>query len=202
MVCVICGRLRGGAVRPWRSGQPRRHGGICRSCGGSLRRATELRLPSGILVRPLFVHEGQIRSAVHALKYRGADRVAEVLAPFLAALVPGDASALVPVPRAFARTIRYGVDPGRVLARETARASGLPIADVLRAPVHRRSQLRERRAAGLRFGSVGRPPRNAVLVDDVLTTGATMTAAALACRSPALSAVTLTRSQVSAASSW
>lgn len=168
--------------------------GICRSCAGSLHHSPELRLRSGVLVRPLFVHEGPIRSAVHALKYRGVDRVAQTLAPLLAGLLPGDASALVPIPRALTRTIRYGIDPGRVLARQIAEVAGLPVADVLRAPIHRRSQLRQRRAEGLHFRSVGRAPRHAVLVDDVLTTGATMTAAALACGGSILRAVTLTRS--------
>lgn len=192
MVCVVCGRIRAGGSAP-------RQGGICRTCAGSLQRAAEVRLRSGVLVRPLFVHEGPIRSAVHALKYRGVDRVAEVLAPCLAALLPGDASALVPVPRALARTVRYGIDPGRVLAREMARAADLPVVDILRAPVLRRSQLRERRAEGLRFTSVGGAPGRAVLVDDVLTTGATMTAAALACKGSVLRAVTLTRSPVPSA---
>lgn len=193
MVCVVCGWWGTPAGRQ-RTAQVLRQGGICRSCAGSLRRAAQIRLRSGVLVRPLFVHEGPIRSAVHAFKYGGVDRVAEVLAPYLADLVPGDASALVPVPRALARRFRYGIDPGRVLARETARAAGLPVADVLRAPVHRSSQLRERRAEGLHFRSAGRAPRHSVLVDDVLTTGATMTAAALACAGSALYAVTLTRS--------
>lgn len=188
-------------MAPSRSASVRGHHGICGPCDGSTRRAAELRLRSGVLVRPLFLHEGPIRSAVHAFKYRGADRVAEVLAPALVGLLPGDASALVPVPRALARTIRYGIDPGRVLAREIARVAGLPVADVLRAPVVRRSQLRERRADGLTFRSAGCAPPNAVLVDDVLTTGATMTAAALACRGSVLRAVTLTRSQVANARS-
>ena len=192
MVCVVCGRIRAGGLAA-------RRGGICRTCAGSLHRAAEVRLRSGVLVRPLFVHEGPIRSAVHALKYRGVDRVAEVLAPRMAGLLPGDASALVPVPRALARTIRYGIDPGRVLAREMARAAGLPVVDILRAPVHRRSQLRERRAEGLGFRSIGGAPERAVLVDDVLTTGATMTAAALACEGSVLRAVTLTRSPVPSA---
>ena len=199
MVCVVCGWWRGSPVDGQRAAQVLRRGGICRSCAGSLHRASEVRLRSGVLVRPLFVHEGPIRSAIHALKYRGVDRIAEVLAPYLAGLVPSDATALVPVPRALARRIRYGIDPGRVLARETARAADLPVADVLRAPIHRISQLRERRTEGLHFRSVGRAPRHAVLVDDVLTTGATMTAAALACRGLALSAVTLSRSPVSPA---
>ena len=123
MVRVVCGRWRSGGKAPRRSGNLWEHHGICGPCDGSLRRATELRLRSGILVRPLYLHEGPIRSAVHALKYRGADRVAEVLAPFLTGLLPDDTSALVPVPRALARTIRYGIDPGRVLAMRSSIAS-------------------------------------------------------------------------------
>lgn len=176
-----------------RSGQL---GPLCTSCAGLLREAGEIRLDSGLLVNSLFFHEGPVRAAVHALKYHGVDRAARVLAPRMAGLLPGDASALVPVPRSLLRRIRFGVDAGRVLAREVARTAGLPVADVLRAPVHHRSQLRLRRADGLRFRLVGRPPRGAVLIDDVLTTGATLGAAAAACRGRISRAVTLTRSPV------
>ena len=155
-----------------------------------------MRLGSGLLVRSLFAHEGPIRSAVHALKYRGVDRIAAVLAPHLADLLPEQTSALVPVPRALVRRIRYGIDPGRVLARAVARCAGIPVADVLRAPAHRRSQLRVRRAEGLWFRLVEQAPRRAVLIDDVLTTGATISAAAAACEGAVFQAVTLTRSPV------
>lgn len=74
--------------------------------------AGEVRLDSGVLVRSLFIRDGLVRSAVHALKYHGADRIARVLAQPLAALLPADASGLVPVPRSLARRIRFGVDPG------------------------------------------------------------------------------------------
>ena len=194
MVCVMCGWWRGR-----RAGQPDGAGGpgrgvLCRGCAGSVRRGGEVRLGSGLLVRSLFLHDGPIRSAVHALKYRGVDRIAAVLGPWMAELLPPDASALVPVPRALTRRMRYGVDPGRALAGAVGRAAGLPVADVLRAPLVHRSQLRLRRAEGLRFGLAGRPPMGAVLVDDVLTTGATLTAAASACRGYVSGAVTLTRS--------
>ena len=171
---------------------------MCRSCSGSLREAGDARLDSGLLVSSLFVHEGPVRAAVHALKYHGTDRVARVLAPRMAGLLPGDASALVPVPRSLFRRIRFGADAGRILAREVARSAGLPVADVLRAPVNHRSQLRLRRSDGLRFRLVDRPPSRAVLIDDVLTTGATLGAAAAACRGRITRAVTMTRSPVTA----
>ena len=196
MICVICGRWKSrpaGEQTGVRSGG---RGHLCRSCAGSLRQAGEVRLDSGLLVSSLFIHAGPVRSAVHALKYHGTDRVARVLAPRMAALLPEDASALVPVPRSLFRRIRFGVDAGRVLAHEVARSAGLPVADVLRAPVHHRSQLRLRRSDGLRFRLVEYPPRRAVLIDDVLTTGATLGAAAEACRGNISRAVTMTRSPV------
>ena len=164
-----------------------------------MRRVGEVRLGSGLLVRSLFVHDGAIRPAVHALKYRGTDRIAAVIAPRLVDLLPEDATALVPVPRALVRRMRYGVDPGRVLARAVAQAAGLPVVDVLRAPVHHRSQLTLRRWDSLRFRAVAQAPHRAVLIDDVLTTGATLTAAATACEGAISRAVTLTRSPVTVA---
>ena len=196
MVCVVCGWWKGRA--PEQLCNPRASGVdvLCPTCSRSLRGIGEVRLGSGLLVRSLFVHEGAIRSAVHALKYRGVDRIAAVLAPGLAGLLPADTSALVPVPRALARRVRYGVDAGRVLARAIAESAGLPVADVLRAPLRHRSQLRVRRAEGLRFRLVEQAPRRAVLIDDVLTTGATISAAAAACRGAVSWAVTLTRSPI------
>lgn len=148
-----------------------------------------------MLVRSLLEHGGPIRNAVHAMKYQGVDRVATGLAPLMVDLLPAGATALVPVPRSLPRRVRFGADPGRALAAALARIAGLPVADVLRAPLIHRSQIRSRRRDGLRFRSVSRPPTGAVLVDDVLTTGATLTSAAGACRGAVTSAITLTRSR-------
>ncbi len=185
MVCVVCGW--------WMEWKYRI---ICGTCTGRLRRGGEVRLDSGLLVRSLFIHKDPIRSAVHAFKYHGIDRIARVLAPWLADMLPDDASALVPIPRSLARRMRFGVDPGRVLAFYVAGCAGLPVADILRAPPYRRSQLRERRSEGIRFRLVGSPPHRSVLLDDVLTTGATLSAASVACQGRISRAVTLTRSPV------
>ena len=194
MVCVVCGWWNPSA-RTFRRDLTER-AAICPACEASLRPGGDVRLPSGVLVRSLLVHDGPIRNAVHAMKYQGADRVASGLAPRMVDLLPTGATALVPVPRSLPRRARFGTDPGRALAVALARIAGLPVADVLRAPLLHRSQLRSRRRDGLRFRSVSRPPGGAVLVDDVLTTGATLNAAAGACQGAVTSAVTLTRSRL------
>lgn len=193
MVCVVCGWWNPSA-RTLRKDTAERSA-VCPACQASLQPGGEVRLPSGVLVRSLLVHDGPIRKAVHAMKYRGADRVATGLAPLMVDLLPAGVTALVPVPRSLPRRARYGTDPGRALAVALARLAGLPVADVLRAPLLHRSQIRSRRRDGLRYRSVSRPPGGAVLVDDVLTTGATLSAAAGACRGAVTSAITLTRSR-------
>jgi predicted amidophosphoribosyltransferase len=103
----------------------------------------------------------------------------------LAERLPTDVSVLVPVPRVIARRWRYGVDPGRELARALGRRTGLPVADALRPALWtaRRAGPAGRHRGIPRFGISGRTPVGAVLVDDVVTTGATLLAAASVCRS-------------------
>ena len=140
-----------------------------------------IRLSERLLVHSAFLHEGAMRGAIHALKYRGIDPVAMALAPTLVARLPGSATALIPVPRASSRRVRYGIDQGRTLARHVARLAGLPVVDALRAPPFRNSQLHRRTPDGPRFRLVKTVPHGAVLVDDVITTGSTLGAAATAC---------------------
>jgi predicted amidophosphoribosyltransferase len=98
----------------------------------------------------------------------------------MAHLLPQDAGALVPIPRTRWRAVRYGIDPAVVLAHHLSALAGLPVVPVLR-PV-----LYGRRHAGRVvserdvpvFGLNGSTSADSVLVDDVLTTGTTLEAAA------------------------
>ena len=192
MVCVLCGWWKPPA---WLTGlNPAERRPFCQVCEASLRPAGPVRLASGLVVHSLLNHQGPVRNAVHALKYRGVDRVANGLAPFLANLLPDQAAVLVPIPRSLPRRIKFGTDPGRALARAVSRVAGVPVADVLLAPLLHRSQLRERQEGDLLFRAHRAVPAGAVLVDDVLTTGATLSSAAAACQGEVIAAITLTRS--------
>ena len=180
MVCLLCGLWAGNLYGFEKNVVP--NGTIgCRRCAHSLRPIAPVRLAGGALVRAAYAHEGAIRTAIHALKYRGVDAIAAVLAPVVAVGLHPNASALVPVPRSPSRKARYGIDQARALAKQVSRHTGVPVLPGLRAPLFRRSQIQQRSSAGPRFQAIAEFPAGAVLVDDVITTGATLNAAAMAC---------------------
>jgi ComF family protein len=133
-------------------------------------------------------YEGPARDLVRALKYRAAAGLAASMAAYMAQGAPLDkAGALVPVPLHPARRRRRGFNQAELLARALARRSGLPVAACLRRAGLDRGQVGRGRAARLSGpdGSIvarERAPPRAVLVDDVVTTGATLLACARALR--------------------
>ena len=207
-MCAGCGR----------EGEP-----LCPSCRPSLDARLELRggTPIGLpadLPAPLLQLEwcapfnGPVRSALHALKYSGERRLAEPLGAAMArrwARVGVGAEVIVPVPVHAERERQRGYDQAVLIATVTARALGLPSVRALQRARVTAAQFelgRDQRQANVSgaFQVQERTPeavaavvgRWVLLIDDVVTTGATLAACAVALeRAGALgvSAITVAR---------
>jgi ComF family protein len=139
--------------------------------------------------RAAFAYRGPAKAAVRRLKFSGWRGVGEALGAALAALGPPPADAVTWVPLAPRRRAERGFDQARVLARALARELELPAAAFVRrtkatAPQARLTREERTRAMAEAFGCMSHrpPPARLLLVDDVLTTGATASACAAALR--------------------
>jgi ComF family protein len=140
--------------------------------------------------RAPFLYSGAARMALHRLKFSGWRTVAEALASAMAAANERSADAVTWVPLSRARLARRGYDQARALAVATASQLGVPAVPMLArtrdTPAQAMRSGRERRRAmrgAFRFVGRGPPPCVVLLVDDVLTTGATAAECARVLRS-------------------
>jgi ComF family protein len=146
--------------------------------------------------RAAFLFEGPARSAVHRMKFAGWRPVAEALGAAMVEAWDLEADAVTWVPLSSRRRSERGFDQALALAGVVGRRLDLPVVDTLRRPGSAGTQARrggvERRLA-MRGAFVARavPRGRVLLVDDVLTTGATAGACAQALLAAGASSVSV-----------
>ena len=147
-----------------------------------------LRQPAFCRTHAAFVYDGVVRTAVHRMKYSNLRSLAPAMAEPMAQVSAGArADAVVPVPLHRSQLRRRGFNQSTLLAAEVAHRLGLPVREDL---VERRlggraqvsvSSAEERWAnVAYAFAPAGADATDMrlLLVDDVMTTGSTLHAAA------------------------
>ncbi len=176
VLCALCGR-------PGDS--------PCRVCRLILQRArlTEPGAIAGVeRFAALLSYDGDARRLVSSVKYRNRRASLDWIACELAALTPGVPDVVSWVPTTSARRRERGFDQSRLLARRVAAGLERPCRGTLRRspgpPQTGRSAV-ERRSGPVFAARVGLPGSIVLLVDDVVTTGATVRSAAAVLRADA-----------------
>ena len=145
--------------------------------------------------------EAELRELIHLFKYGRVETLAGPLGRFLALALPRaeQFDAVVPMPLHWVRRWRRGFNQSELLAREIARRLSLPVRSLVRRTKATSSQAgltnAKRRANVSGAFRVPRPPNvhglRILLVDDVMTTGATASACARALKQAGAARVAL-----------
>ena len=144
--------------------------------------------PAFTAVRSVYAYGGPARDLIHALKYSGVSAVSSLMGEEMAGLLLDwrpDVSAIVAVPMAGFRQRRRGYNQSLLLAREIGRLTGIDVAGRALARRAGPSQVEQPDEAARRTNvknafAPGRGPvaDSVLLVDDAMTTGATLDACA------------------------
>lgn len=169
--------------------------GVCVKCGYPLgynencpHCRTQIILPR---TRALGFYKPPLQPLIFALKYEGKKSLAKILGRALAGLLNSDpmlrqADALIPIPLHPARQRERGFNQASLLGLEIAQLTGIPIVNALRRKKNTKSQtqlLMKERILNMQdaFKLEDHTPivnQQVVLIDDVMTSGATINSAA------------------------
>lgn len=185
---MLCGaRTRGGTLcapctadLPW---LPRARCAVCALplASGAVCGACVARPPRFDRVDAPFAYRYPVAPLIHALKYGGRLALARTLGEALSQAVPRDADAIVPMPLARGRLAERGFNQALEIARVVAARTGIPLdRDAARKVVDTPPQAAlpwKERARNVRRAFVCDADLSGLriaVVDDVLTTGATL----------------------------
>src|SRR4051794_23667147 len=178
-LCIACGADAGRATP------------ICAACRVAMQGGGFFAVGSGVRCWAAFSYDGPAGAVVRALKFGGRARLADVMAAQIAPNTPVELldAGIVPVPVHRDHRRRRGIDHVQVLATALGQRTDLDVADCLERTGDPRPQVGRGRQERVRgpLGSVAlrpgaEPPPAALIVDDVVTTGATLAACVRALR--------------------
>lgn len=149
-----------------------------------------------VLARAAFPYEGVFREAVHRFKYAGKRAISRPLAGLMAAVVQKEplyqeAGLIIPVPLTPEKTRRRGFNQAELLAREVGEQLKIPVKPAWivktvettpQAGLSRSARKTNLENAFIFAGNSSIGGKGVLLVDDVFTTGSTMSAAATVVR--------------------
>ncbi|MBE5785229.1 MAG: ComF family protein [Clostridiales bacterium] len=162
--------------------------GLCVSCEKSICRSehpAQVRYASGFTAGLIFA--GATMDAVHRLKYGDARYVAPFLASYIEIPPEWEIDVIVPIPLHWRRLWKRGYNQSALLAESLSGRFGIPVAEkLLRRVRYTKTQTalgaaqRTKNIRGAFSASGSVKGKRILLVDDVCTTGATLSTAAKA----------------------
>ena len=180
---------------PFSNGFPLDENGLCTLCAGGMR-GFDRAYAYGF-------YEGPLRKLIHLFKYSGMKPLGKRLAGLLARALPDEGverlDAVVPMPLHWRRRWKRGFNQSKILARLVAKERGVPMIDAvkrIRATAIQagltNSNRRKNVAGAFRvLKKTQVAGKRILLIDDVMTTGATATACASALKRAGATSVTL-----------
>lgn len=189
-LCADCARLlvpvsAAPGSRCSRCGAPMGSRRVCRTCGG---------WPEGLIsaARFSFAYRRPVKGMIRRMKYQGVTRLSDWMAGEMCGIalreLRGGFDLIVPVPMHARRLRQRGANQAEALARALAMRTGVPCALALARMVDTPQQAklsaaeRRRNLEGAFTASPLSRGKRVLLVDDVVTTGATALACARALR--------------------